>query len=152
MESNYLLAVRSNGGIFYDAAAPTTSSSNTFTQQEIHGDDFSLNESVITLQSLWRTEYHSPIVLPYPTELIEEIQDSLKSQQVRTDVFSVSTEFEVPLQDLSHTHTLTHSIFHLHTFSFLHFLLSHSLSLYLSPLHSLSPTHILTSSLTHTLF
>ena len=82
-EFNYLLSVRTNGGVFIDNGNNGLNSANLSQfSQEIHGDDFSLNESVILLQSLWRTEYHSPVILPYPTELIQEIQESLQSQQV----------------------------------------------------------------------
>ncbi len=86
-EFNYLLSVRTNGGMFIDNGNnglnhSTTAANLSQFSQEIHGDDFSLNESVILLQSLWRTEYHSPVILPYPTELIQEIQESLQSQQV----------------------------------------------------------------------
>jgi hypothetical protein len=46
------------------------------------GSQCVLNDSYIHLQLLWRTEYHSPEILPYPYESIEELKGLLEQQQV----------------------------------------------------------------------
>jgi hypothetical protein len=41
-----------------------------------------LNENILLLQSIWRSEYHAPEILPYQEELVEQIKGQLESQQV----------------------------------------------------------------------
>lgn len=43
---------------------------------------FEVNDDVVLLQSLWRTEFHAPELLPYQEELVESIKQLLDDQQV----------------------------------------------------------------------
>lgn len=43
---------------------------------------FELNDEIVLLQSLWRTEFHSPEILPYQEDLVESVKSLLDSQQV----------------------------------------------------------------------
>ena len=44
--------------------------------------NFELNDEIVLLQSLWRTEFHSPEILPYQEDLVESVKSLLDSQQV----------------------------------------------------------------------
>lgn len=44
--------------------------------------NFELNDEIVLLQSLWRTEFHSPEILPYQDELVENVKSLLDNQQV----------------------------------------------------------------------
>jgi hypothetical protein len=41
-----------------------------------------LNDSIFTLSDAWRTEVNSPEILPYKEDLVDEIQELLKNQEV----------------------------------------------------------------------
>ncbi len=43
---------------------------------------FELNDQVILLQSLWRTELNAPEILPFQQETVESIKETLEAQQV----------------------------------------------------------------------
>lgn len=45
--------------------------------------NFEVNDDIVLLQSLWRTEFHSPEILPYQEELVENVKELLDSQQVK---------------------------------------------------------------------
>lgn len=49
--------------------------------QEEH-EPIQLNDNILLLQSIWRSEYHAPEILPYQEDLIEQIKSQLESQQV----------------------------------------------------------------------
>lgn len=48
---------------------------------------FELNDEIVLLQSLWRTEFHSPEILPYQEELVDSVKGLLDNQQVNTILF-----------------------------------------------------------------
>jgi hypothetical protein len=45
--------------------------------------NFEVNDDIVLLQSLWRTEFHSPEILPYQEELVENVKELLDTQQVK---------------------------------------------------------------------
>ena len=47
----------------------------------------SVNESIGILTDAWRTEANAPEILPYQEELVEEMQELLKNQQVLSYFF-----------------------------------------------------------------
>jgi len=56
---------------------------HTSTQDEYGSDTpIQLNENILLLQSIWRSEYHAPEILPYQEELVEQIKNQLEAQQV----------------------------------------------------------------------
>lgn len=44
--------------------------------------DVAMNDSIFTLANAWRTEANAPEILPYKEELVEEIKEFLKNQEV----------------------------------------------------------------------
>ena len=60
-------------------------SSNTSRDEasQIDGfDNMIANESITKLSDAWRTEVNAPEILPYNEELVEEIREMLKKQEV----------------------------------------------------------------------
>jgi hypothetical protein len=54
---------------------------------------YELNDQVVLLQSLWRTEMNSPELLPYQEEVVETVKSILTNQQV-SDNTNASTLIE----------------------------------------------------------
>lgn len=49
----------------------------------------SINTSIETLINSWKTELNAPEILPYKEELIDEIQQLLREQDVNIDFICV---------------------------------------------------------------
>lgn len=45
-------------------------------------EDYQLNEDIIFLNNIWRSECNAPEILPYCEEVVERVKDSLTNQQV----------------------------------------------------------------------
>ena len=55
-------------------------------------DPENLNESVEELINAWRTEIHSPELLSFKTDLIDEMKSLLQAQQVRILFYSLKID------------------------------------------------------------
>jgi hypothetical protein len=49
---------------------------------QLSADDYVINENISLLNEEWRTEAHCPEILPFKSELVNEITAQLKNQQV----------------------------------------------------------------------
>jgi hypothetical protein len=75
---------KSNGFFAVNPELPEGSSGDgfTFTQDQDQDGLVEFNELRLHFESVWKSEYHCPEILPYPTEIIENLKESLHNQQV----------------------------------------------------------------------
>ena len=75
---------RSNGFYNVNANLPVGASGDGYQTSSFSEDNF--NSERLALESLWKSEYHCPEVLPYPTAVIDNLKQAIVTQQVNMTV------------------------------------------------------------------
>jgi hypothetical protein len=86
MADEFLQTVRKSNG-FYAANSQLpagASADGNYTQDNDQTNPIVFNEVRLKLESIWKTEYHCPELLPYPTETVNDLKEALDGQQVNS--------------------------------------------------------------------
>lgn len=82
MASEFLQNLRLSNGFYHtNPILPEGSSGDGHQFSNVPSENF--NAERLAFESIWKSEYHCPEILPYPTEIIEKLKAALSDQQVK---------------------------------------------------------------------